>query len=345
MSSLRQLLPRIAVLLAAVALPTAAAELYVRTFRPVVYRMPPPPMPRDQWRNLAHRRSSIPGLSYELNPGRSVKHLGVKVDINQMGLRSYEPLSPAQDRRRIAVVGDSYAFGFGVKLPETFGSVMEESLNSGAPGGGPSGVTARSYEVMNFAVGGYSTLDEAAVVEHRVRAWAPALIVVAYSLNDPEDDPVQPVHSHYQRVQAWQYSHLLRLVAVTYLQTQIRRHGGGDYHRYLHQSPAKWGSVQRGFTRIERAAAAIDAPVLLAIFPHSVVKDWKAYPYRDLHRQVTAEAREHGLHTLDLLPAMEKHLPLQVRRGALDDHPNALGHRLAAQALVAYLRETELLGE
>jgi len=347
---LSYLLPRLALLVVAVALPAGGGELYLRWFRPVLYRMPAAPVPDERWRGLVHRRSDIPGLSYELAPGRRVVHLGAGVQTNRMGLRSYEPLPASDERVRIAVVGDSYAFGFGVQMRDTFASVLERGLNTRA-GRRPDSTDAQppdstvDYEVMNFGVGGYSTLDEAAVVEHRVRPWAPALIVLAYSMNDPEDAPIQPVHSFYSEVEPWQHSHLLRFVALTALRHRIRRHGDGDYHRYLHRSPDKWATVQRGFARIARVAAQLETPVLVAIFPHCIVDLWAHYPLREQHRQVADEARSHGFLTLDLLPAMEQQHPRRVRLSRIDDHPNAMGHRLAGEQLITYLRETELLDE
>ena len=357
MSPLSRTLLRVALLLTSVALPATAAELYVRRAMNVTYRAPPAPLPDDAWREVVHRRSELPGLSYELSPGRRVRSHGALVETNAMGLRSYEPLSEAAGVTRIAVVGDSYAFGFGVALSDTFAAILERTLNT--PPSPPTGeqppwehplpdeptASAGSYEVMNFGVGGYSTLDEAVVVEHRVRPWKPALIVLAYSLNDPENAPVQPVHSYYQAVRWWQHSHVLRLLAFRRLQADIARYGGGDYLRYLHAHPEKWGSVRRGMARIAKAATAMGARVLLAVFPHSTVGAWEDYPYRDAHRQVADEGARHGFSVIDLLPVMERQPPRRVRLSQGDDHPNALGHRLAAQALSTYLRTSGLLDD
>ena len=338
-------LPRIALLLASMALPAGCAELYLRHFEPVSYRMPPRPMPHSRWHRLVHRKSNVPGLSYDLTPSRRVKMKRLWIETNRLGLRSYEPMGRDPHRTRIAVVGDSYTFGFGVKMPDAFSAVMERRLNGLLPNRIELSSETSSYEVMNFGVGGYSTLDEAAVVEHRVKPWAPRLIVLAYTLNDPENTPLQPVHSYYQDVQLWQYSHLLRRIARTHMQMSIRHFGNGDYHRYLHAAPAKWKSVPQGFARIAVAARSMGAEVLLAIFPHCKQMHWDAYPYRELHAQVAGAGHAAGFHVLDLLATMERQTPLSVRARADDDHPNRRGHRMAGEELAKYLQVTGLLDE
>ena len=149
---------------------------------------------------------------------------------------------------------------------------------------------------------------------------------------------MQPVHSHYQKTQLRQYSHVLRKVAERRLAFDVRRFGRGDYHRYLHQAPHKWRNVPHGFARIAAAARAMDAKVVLAIFPHSVVPHWKAYPYGDLHAQSGRAGREAGFEVLDMLPTMQGLTPPAVRLSPSDDHPNAKGHQMAGEELAQYLR-------
>lgn len=322
---------KVALLLCSLALPFAAWEAYLRIWDPVTYRAPPEPLPGDAWRELLHVRSPVPGLAYELAPNHHLFATGTAIATNARGMRSYEVLARRAGVYRIAVVGDSYAFGFGTPMAETFPAELEVALNEDDEPG-------REYEVLNYGVGGYSSQDEALVVEHKVLRDDPDLILLAYSLNDPEDAPVQPVHSYYQDASWWQYSHALRKIALTYLQWQIRHFGAGSYIRYLYREPHKWHSVVDAFDRIGRLAGERHVPVVVVVFPHGDVDSWDQYPYADLHRQVIAEARAHGFRALDLLSAFARKPPLAVRLSRGDDHPNARGHRIAALAIKDFLR-------
>jgi lysophospholipase L1-like esterase len=64
-----------------------------------------------------------------------------------------------------------------------------------------------------------------------------------------------------------------------------------------------------------------------------------AYPFADLHAQVAAEVRRHGLEALDLLPAFRASGLSVAELKADDEHPNAAGHAVAARAIAARIEE------
>ena len=69
------------------------------------------------------------------------------------------------------------------------------------------------FEVLNLGVGGYSSRDEALLLRHKGMEWNPDPVIMGYFLNDPEIEPVQPLHSQFQEPSWWQHSNLLRLIA------------------------------------------------------------------------------------------------------------------------------------
>jgi hypothetical protein len=161
---------------------------------------------------------------------------------------------------------------------------------------------------------------------------------VGYCLNDPETDPVVPLARNFMRREWWHYSHFLRLLARGEHNWEIWRLGNGDRIHYLYaRDHAKWRSVEMAFADMHTAAR--DVPVLVAIFPLMRTAEWSDYPYRKLHAQVRDAARAVGLEALDLLPAFEQYRPQEVRVSDENPHPSVLGHALAAEALLADLRE------
>ena len=70
---------------------------------------------------------------------------------------------------RIAVLGDSVAFGYGVSAGENFTAVLRRLLSESKN---------RKFEVINAGVDGYNTMQEAELFRVRVSPFAPDLILL-----------------------------------------------------------------------------------------------------------------------------------------------------------------------
>jgi lysophospholipase L1-like esterase len=318
-----------------------AAELFLRFVRPVEFRALPGPDLLDGNDDLLYRRSDVPGLLYDLAPSMKKAIIAATwVETNSQGMRDHEPL-PADTRGlvRLAVLGDSFSFGLGVPVEDAYPEVLERALNSSAPAG-------RRFDVLNFSVPGYSSRQEAVAMTAKVLPWRPQVVILGYVLNDPETAPLHPVHSHFSPAEWWQHFHLTRLAVLLALTMQTKRHGGGDYFKYLHAPEAgRWSSTEAAFDEMAEHSRAAGARVLVVIFPIVEVESWREYPYRELHRQVADAARARGLDVLDLLPHYERYPPRDLRLSELDHHPTKLGHAVAAAAIAQHLRAGGAWGE
>ena len=102
------------------------------------------------------------------------------VKINSQGLRDKEyGLKKPDNTVRIAAVGDSFVFGFGVNLNETMVKILESKLNSGL-----SKKSGINYEVMNFGVSAYGTEQEYILIKNKVINYSPDIIILAFVSND-----------------------------------------------------------------------------------------------------------------------------------------------------------------
>jgi hypothetical protein len=96
-------------------------------------------------------------------------------------MRDYEySLEKPAAVQRIAVVGDSVAFGYGegvghIPLEDTFAKLLEAKLNAHSP---------QKFEVLNFSVSGYNSFQEQVLVESKVLSFDPDVILVCYVPND-----------------------------------------------------------------------------------------------------------------------------------------------------------------
>jgi lysophospholipase L1-like esterase len=322
----RRARPQLLLLAASLVVALLLAEGITRSFAEVPYR-PLRSADPASWRGLLHQRAEIPGLLYELAPNREGIATGVPIRTNSLGMRDDEPLA-GSDVIRIAALGDSYTFGYGVPGELTYPNQLERLLNEAD--------TGRRYEVWNLGVGGYCTRDEAIVLEHKVLVRSPDAILVGYYLNDPQTAPVQPLPGYFHGNEWWQHSTLLRLIAMARYERDRRRYGDGDYYRYLHNAPDRWPSALEGFERMGRLAAEAGLPILLVIFPVTPKStSWSGYPYRDLHEKVRAAAENRGLEVLDLLDTWTRHPPQTLRLGERDLHPTPRGHLVTARRIQA----------
>lgn len=313
------------------------AELGLKLFAPVAYRRPLPRAVREEGFERLHRAALVPGLEYEMRPDFELKTPWsgeIVIHTNRFGMRGPQiELAKTSGTIRLAVVGDSYAFGHGVADEEVYARRLEELLRAAEKDG-------RSFEVLNFGVTGYSTVQEALLVRQRVLSFEPDLILIGYVLNDPDVHPEAGLlHQSFHEREAWERSEVLRLVAGWKRTRAIERAGG--YFQYLHDDDVGlWSTVVDAFADIRNAARDADVPVAVVIFPLFQGESWDDYPCRDVHAQVAELARANGFAVLDLiqrLPARGK--PPRDLQVEGSPHPNALGHRLCAEEIQLFLTE------
>jgi lysophospholipase L1-like esterase len=118
-------------------------------------------------------------LGFTLNPGVRTRHadrdFSVAVAVNALGMRGPEraPAKPP-DAARILLLGDSFAFGWGVEQEETFAARLERLLTERV---GP-------VEVWSAAVPGWTTDQQYLYLRAQGWAFAPDLVLLAAGEND-----------------------------------------------------------------------------------------------------------------------------------------------------------------
>ncbi|HEX5010639.1 MAG TPA: SGNH/GDSL hydrolase family protein [Planctomycetota bacterium] len=167
----RWLLPRLALALLAALISLAAVEGGARLYLGNAFVQDLPigrpdracaqPDPVLGWSNLPNARARVdaPRFSYWLQ-------------INSRGLRDTEhTFQKKPGTLRIALLGDSLAWGWGVDNGKAFADIVERDL-------GP------DVEVINFGVPGYSTDQELLAFERDGVNYEPDLVLLCFVLND-----------------------------------------------------------------------------------------------------------------------------------------------------------------
>ena len=146
-------------------------EVIVRTFFPQHIN---PHLVRDSGFGIRDNEPNT--LAHHLSPGE----YNVDISTNSDGLRgakNYDRTPPA-GTRRIAILGDSYAFGYGCNDDQVVSAVLENDLNDAPPVGG------RKSEVLNFGVSGYGQSEELILYRNKTRLYHPDTVILFYFEND-----------------------------------------------------------------------------------------------------------------------------------------------------------------
>lgn len=241
---------------------------------------------------------------------------------------------------RIAVLGDSIAAGLYLDPSQTFPVLLESALNSNY------GASGRNVEVLNFAVNGYRSVQEARLLELRAAEFSPDLIVLQYCLNDVANSYTPTIW--FQEPPAYRM-HLVRR-AVKLLKTARGfddplhsrlvpkfgpEYGTLDYWLRLYdEQSASWQSVVGALESVAEYTKKRNIPGIVVVFPLFLEDDWQRSTVIPFHRQVVRAAEDAGLAVLDLLDVFGHYDVPALRLKEKDIyHPNGVGHRLAAEEL------------
>lgn len=336
---MKRILLKLGVSLVVTAIAIVGAELAMGKWKP--QSGAPGEIKLGQWGNQVHQPSEVPGLYYELRPGARKNYkpprqggVQIPIEVNRYGMRGADFEFEKGDMRRVAVLGDSTTFGYGVRDDESYPAVLETMLNNRDK--------PKRYQTLNFGVAGYSTKEEAVVLEHKAMAFEPDAVVIGYNLNDPDGEHAkEPLYNNFAPPEWWRHFHLTRYFVETLRQRRIQKIGNGNPLRYWHApGSSNWAIVEDGFARIAEIAGEAEIPVVVVIFTAGAPKkDAELYELKDIHAQVAAEAKKNGFAVIDTSPVFSA-LQAEGKKTQLPhQHPNVLGQRAAADAIAKYMLE------
>jgi lysophospholipase L1-like esterase len=249
---------------------------------------------------------------------------------------------------RIVVLGDSISAALDLRWrgQKPYPDRLEELLlRDSAPG---------AYEVLNFGTDGYTTLQEARLLEIKAYQFAPDLIVLQYCVNDTATNYTPAV---WFLDVGWPRSFFIDFVLR---RTGIRPSELSHRHpRYRASAVAGqfaydadfvgWKTnVLEGFRRMASYAKTNKVPIVFVLFPFLLSRnELPAYQETTnaVYDLVRAAAQRANFHLIDLSTIYGEFDPVQLRETPDDQlHPNHVGHDIAAQAIAAALQSSAFLG-
>jgi hypothetical protein len=137
-------------------------------------------VPASGFRVLAdiYAPDADPRIGYTLKPNHTGEAFGAALTTNSLGFRGREwSQAKAPGTLRIALLGDSHGFGYGITIEQTFGELLAQRLQARL---------GRPVEVLNCSVIGYNTGQELAALEGKVLQLQPDLVMVLTCSNDAD---------------------------------------------------------------------------------------------------------------------------------------------------------------
>jgi len=332
---LKRLSGRLLLAMVPLLLAFAACELLLRLAGPA----PAEPVPARPERALTCDHDSL--LGWIFPPGASGDypddHSPIIIETNAWGLRGPD-CDTDPDVFHVVVLGDSYAFGWGVAETASFPRRLESLLRARTGG--------RPLAVINAGVPGYGPYQQLAMLRYVARHVRPDVVISTFSLaNDPVDElrmaryapdrlldyvpAVRDPGSFVSRL-----SRVSRTIALVDGRTRglqmFLTNAGGEAR----------AAAEASLTRLIGACDEIGAPLLLVVVPqrNRILRGgpagWVSDRITGRLRALPGEiANRHGVPLVDLTPALE-----HVHRDGKaflprDAHWSADGHASVARAV------------
>jgi hypothetical protein len=278
----------------------------------------------EMWRysNELKIKSPDPAIDFTHVHSQSATLENVLIRINEWGLRggSVAPLAPGEPR--ILFLGGSITLGWGVLEDETVEARLQRLFAE----------RGENVQVLNGGVGNYNTQRYVSRFFKELKELKPTDIVVHYFLRDAEALPpgggnIVLRHSELA-LTLWSMFH--RMVDRSGEESLVDR-----YHEVYRADALGFQVMRSELKQLADYARSQRIRLYLAMVPdvHNLV-DYKFRFVHDIMRQI---ATEDGYGYVDLLPAMSGRPPEELFAMPGDPHPNALGHKLMAEALLPVL--------
>jgi lysophospholipase L1-like esterase len=300
----------------------AAAEVAVRIVEP------PPDTPA----------LPLPGSArlYGFQPNSTGLSGGVQFRTNSDGFRGPELTGIDGSRDLvIMVLGDSYAFGYGVEEGESFPALLELELSRAH--------AATQVRVVNLGIPGYDTSQELATLREWGPRLRPRIVLLQYHLNDLQRHPEagsstapEPALAQVRR-----HVHLLRLV-LPWLAALSRQVGlnppttaTAEVAAYVNDEPA-WQANRRALLDLFAAARELDAVPGVLVVPYLVDLS-ERHPAAPAYQVVVRFCDSVGVPVVNAFEQFRGERAGRFWISPFDGHPNAAGHVILARAALQLL--------
>lgn len=261
----------------------------------------------------------------------------VEYRTNSLGFRDDEfPLARPPDEYRVLALGDSFTFGIGVGLGDSWPQILERRLavERGTPVQVVNAGFAKGHMPPHYAPW---ALREGLLVQ-------PQLVIAGLCLNDLGDIPMMaynfdPPASGSALLDLWRRVRGRRAVdaALERQRTDPAAARRFDFLRTIQRDPKVWAGTGAALVALRDGLRERGIGLVVAVLP--MLSQLRGEnPYAPVHATVVAFCAEQGIEVVDLLPALAGRVDTDLWAHPTDQHPNDRGQALLAEGILAYLR-------
>ena len=269
--------------------------------------------------------SENPILGYELEPETELTFEGRQLRINRYGIREFSD-GLAEDKRRVAILGDSVVFGVAHSQEDTISALVQQRLD-------PSN---EEIKVLNFSVPGYGLAQLLVLLQEKNRIYDVNDVVYLLNFNDfARHDSI------YEGADNGRYRTYVRptIMSLFFIRKAVYRtmkgqpHGSERWYRWLFEGNEKRG--QAILLEMARYARAEGFRFGVALLPSGVSFTADGYGLRDVHKRLTRFFAEQQIPNLDPFEVFGRY-----RESYFDptDHFLDAGNQTMASLIAEFLR-------
>ena len=261
-------------------------------------------------------------INYRLKPETEIIFHNVLFKTNRWGMRDqeYTQQKPA-GTARIVLVGSSRAMGSGVELEDTFEFLVEQRLNQAFAGS-----VFESYEILNMSVAGYTLVHQVLRMDE-ILAFQPDLVIIEVNPSFEISTCFRYMLSRDRAGIAMPDAFLQDLLSAGQVSRQA-----SDTAALAQLMPYGEDLFDWAFTTMADRIKASGAEPLILYFP-SVVPEDRTEDISILFESGTAA----GFRVIDLADVFRGEDANTLIIAPWDYHPNAVAHRILAEALIEAL--------
>jgi hypothetical protein len=263
-------------------------------------------------------------LILELAPSTTIDFNGTSMSTNRWGMRDQDyEMIPAPNTYRVALTGPSFVMGYGVADDEGFEWLVEDRLNREHAGSQYS-----QYEILNFAVPGYSAIQNLIVLEEKALGFQPNAIF--FMAHQREEEAVVKYLADRLSVGAeLPYPDLMEIARKAGAEPGAPKLETERLLQPVATELLSW--TYRHIVEVSRANGILPVWIFMPTLENPLREEEVIH----LHRV----AETSGFIVLDLSHAYDNQDPESLVVAYWDKHPNAKGHELIAEDLYRKLQE------
>lgn len=244
--------------------------------------------------------------------------------INNLGFRNNTDvdLKKSPLTKRIAVIGDSFTYGFGVLEEDTFLAKLQ--LYYQAKG--------ENVEVINAAVPAAGIVEYKKILKDNVSPVSPDILLVGININDVTIFPTNYIIETIKKKYDYKIRHYVHLLDFIFYTLEKKESGKENLKKILASyTPERTEEFKSFINELKKYSA--DQKIKVFIMIHPIYLDFDHYAFSYIHHDLDGIVKASGLPYYDFLNDFLGKSAEDYWITKNDQHPNEKAHQIYFEGL------------